>query len=577
MSKLNNSVHRDKSKAVGPKTVYEWTDCVNGGDVLQTRRENGTSRRTYYWSKGDKPERLVYHARFIPSGPNTLVWTEGAHCARFASAKLPPDSFDVVAFVSCSILPDIQALRSVALGRHCIVWPDAIDGIKVGETLARKLQGVAASVRILQPDKIGLTTKGDDAEQWRPGSDPKAAIESACLDVRTVENNRIDAEIAENDAEIAENDAPRFLRGDDPRLGIEEKPSWFIEGLIPRKSVTVIAGRSGAGKSVAVASLLAWRARPVVWCGLEDDVNAIARPRWRCAGGRASLIHWYTRTVAEAISGEMLEELRGIVADTKAEAVVFDTISSWFPESEINEAKLFRGFVDRLAPLMVSTGVAVLAIHHIRKAGGDAVDRIAGSHQVVAAARSALLVLTDPENNQLRLLCHAKSNYSRLATTRQFTITGGPAKDEDVAVVSWEGDDARSADDLSRVTPVEPETVERDAADVDTLLTAVQTALKNDDLPRTGVSLDRISTRAILEIAKRSPDDYELPIGRKNRVGKLLRLAKSIRYDSTTKQRFAGGPPLRFVYKADIDKWPNETPNETPETPETPEALPLEM
>ena len=116
MSKLNNSVHRDKSKAVGPKTVYEWTDCVNGGDVLQTRRENGTSRRTYYWSKGDKPERLVYHARFIPSGPNTLVWTEGAHCARFASAKLPPDSFDVVAFVSCSILPDIQALRSVALG-----------------------------------------------------------------------------------------------------------------------------------------------------------------------------------------------------------------------------------------------------------------------------------------------------------------------------------------------------------------------------------------------------------------------------------------------------------------------------
>ena len=249
----------------------------------------------------------------------------------------------------------------------------------------------------------------------------------------------------------------------------------------------------------------------------------------------------------------MLEELRGIVADTKAEAVVFDTISSWFPESEINEAKLFRGFVDRLAPLMVSTGVAVLAIHHIRKAGGDAVDRIAGSHQVVAAARSALLVLTDPENNQLRLLCHAKSNYSRLATTRQFTIAGGPAKDEDVAVVSWEGDDARSADDLSRVTPVEPETVERDAADVDTLLTAVQTALKNDDLPRTGVSLDRISIRAILEIAKRSPDDYELPIGRKHRSGNSY---GSRNPSATTRQR---NSDLQAVRRCDSSTRPIST------------------
>jgi hypothetical protein len=78
-----------------------------------------------------------------------------------------------------------------------------------------------------------------------------------------------------------------------------------------------------------------------------------------------------------------------------------------------------------------------------------------GSIGVNGAARSVLLVATDPEDETRRVLASVKSNLAPEAASLAFRLVGDPAYN--VARIQWEGPTDHRANDLVAMTATDEE------------------------------------------------------------------------------------------------------------------------
>jgi hypothetical protein len=89
-------------------------------------------------------------------------------------------------------------------------------------------------------------------------------------------------------------------------------------------------------------------------------------------------------------------------------------------------------------------GIAVVAVTHLNKggAGGQtALNRFAGSIAFVAAARSAYLIIEDPEDENRRLFLEAKNNLGPKSKGLAFRVEQRLIPDDILASnISWETD-----------------------------------------------------------------------------------------------------------------------------------------
>jgi hypothetical protein len=86
-------------------------------------------------------------------------------------------------------------------------------------------------------------------------------------------------------------------------------------------------------------------------------------------------------------------------------------------------------------------------VHHLNKsAGGAALYRVGGSIGVTAAARSALLVGTDPSDPDLRVLAVLKSNLAAFPQSLAFRLVDDPV--HATVRVQWETLSDLTASDL---------------------------------------------------------------------------------------------------------------------------------
>lgn len=105
------------------------------------------------------------------------------------------------------------------------------------------------------------------------------------------------------------------------------------------------------------------------------------------------------------------------------------------------------------------TGVALLIIRHLNKAGGGSpLYRGGGSIGIIGAARAGLLVAPDPSDEKRRILAVSKSNLSEKAPSLAYRIVGD--EQHDCARIVWEGHSDLRAEDL--LNP--PRETKRDAA-----------------------------------------------------------------------------------------------------------------
>lgn len=230
---------------------------------------------------------------------------------------------------------------------------------------------------------------------------------------------------------------------------IQAKPiRWLWPGRIARGKVSMIAGNPGLGKSQLTASLAAivttggrWPVDggrcdrgSVIFLSAEDDAADTIKPRLMAAGADAS--RCYMLDAIRETDSDGLPHVRsfslqkdvdrlGALLETLGEVamVVIDPISAYLGGTDSHKNSDVRAALAPLSDLAARHGVAVIAVSHLNKGGGnEALMRVTGSLAFVAAARAAYLIAKCKDDPQRRLFLPLKNNLGADEGGLAFTI-----------------------------------------------------------------------------------------------------------------------------------------------------------
>lgn len=230
---------------------------------------------------------------------------------------------------------------------------------------------------------------------------------------------------------------------------------WLWNLRIALGELTLLDGDPGTNKSSLAIDLTArvtcGSAMPdgadgidggVLLLTAEDSIPKTVIPRLRAAGAKMSRV-WFP-TAPLSIPAD-IGAIEHAVVRYAAKLIVVDPLMV-FLGREANRDQSVRQALGPLKDLAERFNLAVLLIRHLNKSGGRrSLYRGAGSIGIVAAARSALLVGNDPDDANLRILAHVKSNLGPLATSLLFEPVDG---DGGAMTLRWHGESTRTADDL---------------------------------------------------------------------------------------------------------------------------------
>jgi RecA/RadA recombinase len=244
---------------------------------------------------------------------------------------------------------------------------------------------------------------------------------------------------------------------------IEPEPvEWLWKDRIAIGRLTLIAGDPGLGKSLLTTDLAArcsmggaWPdgepnllgSRGVVIASAEDSAADTIRPRFDAAGGdslKVMILDGVRRVIDgkpgvtpwSISDGMALRDAIAAAADCVL--VIVDPVSAYMPAGlDSHRNTDVRGALRLLSQIAEETGVAIVAVTHLRKGEGAAIYRAMGSLAFVAAARAAFGVIRDPndETGETRLVAPIKNNLAPPGKTLPFTTVKSP--DAAAPVVVW--------------------------------------------------------------------------------------------------------------------------------------------
>lgn len=221
-------------------------------------------------------------------------------------------------------------------------------------------------------------------------------------------------------------------------------------------------GEPGKGKSLMMADVAAriTRGLPlpdeaegrepgwVIYLNAEDHPAAVTRTRLEAAGADLDRVHILdvgTRQIMLPSQLGWLEwQVRRIREKPGSVLVVLDPLNTILdPALDPNNGKDIREVLDPLGVLAARHSVSVGVIHHLNKSiERSGIYRVAGSGQIVGAARYVMTVGPDPEDEEsaVRHVGVIKSN-GVTAPTLQFEIRARalPGLREAAPYVVWQG------------------------------------------------------------------------------------------------------------------------------------------
>ncbi|MCH8891480.1 MAG: AAA family ATPase, partial [Myxococcales bacterium] len=250
--------------------------------------------------------------------------------------------------------------------------------------------------------------------------------------------------------------------------GVTAKPiEWLWPSRIAIGKLTLLVGDPDLGKTFLALAISAAVTRgwplpgedgvprdgsdpaSVLYMTAEDGLADTLRPRIDAMGGDPSRFYvadgWQSDDgrSGELITLKDLDVLEDALERVKPTLFVLDPLFAYLgSEVDAHRANETRPLMTRLMRLAERFDCVVLGIRHLRKAeAAKAIYRGLGSIDFTASVRSILFVGEDPEQKELRVLAHAKSNLAAKGTSLAYEIT--PSGE-----FRWAGVSALSAEDL---------------------------------------------------------------------------------------------------------------------------------
>ena len=196
------------------------------------------------------------------------------------------------------------------------------------------------------------------------------------------------------------------------------EPDWLWRDRILAGELTLCAGGSGIGKSFLAADLAArittgkpmpdGTAGPigsVILASAEDDATTATVWRLRAAGADLAKVHDAGDDITLPDSIPALRAMVGEIGDVQL--VVIDPLSAVTSVALSSNVTVRRNILRPLQAFAKDTGVAVLLVHHLTKAGA-----IGGSQGLVDGVRSVLMVARDDADPRIVELSVHKTNVA---------------------------------------------------------------------------------------------------------------------------------------------------------------------
>ena len=341
-----------------------------------------------------------------------------------------------------------DSYAAVLRDRKVAILPDNDEpGRQHGAQVAASCHQVAANVRVVElPD---LPEKGDVADWIAAGhtaGELRALIEAA------------DPWAPPPDGFVdgRENGSGAIFLARLPVRNMAAVQPEHVDFAWPKRiafrKLNLIAGIQGEGKTTVVLDFAARMSRAADLPGggmaprgdtllftAEDGLADTIRPRLDRQG--ADVRHVHAVDIVE-LAGEgwafnltdHLPLLEQAVTEHHARHVVFDPIVAFTGRTDTHKAAEVRQMLAPLAHLAQRTGAAVVGLMHLNKRTGEPspLFRVTAATDFTAAARSVLMVLSDPNEPRRKYLTPVKHNLSAPPEPLAFHFT-------DDGTLVWDG------------------------------------------------------------------------------------------------------------------------------------------
>lgn len=220
------------------------------------------------------------------------------------------------------------------------------------------------------------------------------------------------------------------------------KLEWLWYPLLPKNSLSIIAGSGGVGKSsfsLYLADKFVEEGNKVLYIDAEqcsDEIND-RFDRWNLKN--ADEIYFLHSPedcgVIQHEAPESNEELEQLVIEIKPDVIFIDALTSYYTDIDLTARHKASKFMTQLKRIAARHRTAILLLCHTNKDVDtrlDSVDIIAGSKAITDLARSVIIVKKLDDDGK-RLISQLKVNSVKNSVPFIFTLTDTGIEDADFA------------------------------------------------------------------------------------------------------------------------------------------------